>query len=116
MVKQIVILLLIASVVSLALGEYAAAAVIIIIVMANAILGVVQETRAEAALDELKSVSADKADVQRDGKRCEVPATELVPGDIVYLDMGCQIPVCYPRCCPYTLMLLVLILFVVLIG
>jgi Ca2+-transporting ATPase len=91
---SIVIMLIVASIASIALGEYIAAAVIIIIVLANAILGVVQETRAEAALDELKSVSAEKADVHRDGKRTEIAATELVPGDIVYLDMGCQIPVC----------------------
>jgi Ca2+-transporting ATPase len=58
------------------------------IVMLNAILGVVQESRAEEALAALKKMAAPEAQVLRDGKRVTVPAPQLVPGDIVFLEAG----------------------------
>jgi Ca2+-transporting ATPase len=88
----IVILLIIASVISALLGDWLEAAVIMLIVVLNAILGVVQESRAEEALAALKKMAAPESHVLRNGKRVSVPARELVPGDVVYLEAGNFVP------------------------
>jgi len=58
----------------------------------NAVLGIVQERRAEEALAALKKLAAPDAQVIRDGKRVSVPSYELVPGDIVFLETGNFVP------------------------
>ena len=58
----------------------------------NAIMGIIQESRAEAALTALKKLAAPEANVVRDGHRVSVPAPQLVPGDIVFLEAGNYIP------------------------
>lgn len=88
----LVIMLIVASLVSIGLGEYKAAVVIIIIVIANATLGVIQESRAGAALDALSSLAAPRTDVQRDGQILNIDSAELVPGDVVILDLGRKVP------------------------
>ncbi len=88
----VVILLIVASVISALLGDYIEAAAIIAIVVLNAILGIVQEQRAEQALAALKKLAAPDAQVIRDGVRRSVPTYNLVPGDIVYLEAGNFIP------------------------
>ena len=88
----VVILLIIASVISALLGDYVEAIAIMAIVVLNAILGIVQEQRAEEALAALKRLAAPDAQVLRDGHRKAVPARELVPGDIVHLEAGNYIP------------------------
>jgi Ca2+-transporting ATPase len=88
----IVILLIIASIVSALLGDWIEAGVILLIVVLNAILGVVQESRAEEALAALKKMAAPESQVLRDGQRVSVPARELVPGDIVFLETGNYVP------------------------
>ncbi len=88
----IVILLIVASVISALLGEWLEAGVILLIVVLNAILGVIQESRAEEALAALKKMAAPESHVLRDGKRLSVPARELVPGDVVFLETGSFIP------------------------
>ncbi len=88
----IIILLLVAVVISALLGDWVEAIVILAIVVLNTILGVVQESRAEQALEALKKMSAPEAQVLRDGSRRSVPATELVPGDIVLLESGNFVP------------------------
>jgi P-type Ca2+ transporter type 2C len=65
---------------------------ILVIVLANAVLGYVQEARAEAALAALKSMAAAQASVVRDGTRRAVPAADLVPGDLVVVKEGDTIP------------------------
>ena len=65
---------------------------IVLIVLINAFIGVIQESRAEAALAALKNMSAPSAKVQRDGVRQVVEATDLVPGDIVFLEAGDLVP------------------------
>ena len=62
------------------------------IVLLNAIMGFVQEERAEAAVAALRAMSADNATVLRDDVRRRVPAAELVPGDVVFIDSGDAIP------------------------
>jgi Ca2+-transporting ATPase len=88
----VVILLIVASVVSALLGDYVEAAAIMAIVVLNSILGIVQEQRAEQALAALKKLAAPDAQVLRDGLRRSVPAYNLVPGDIVFLEAGNFIP------------------------
>ena len=88
----VVILLIIASIISALLGDYVEAAAIMAIVVLNSVLGIVQEQRAEEALAALKRLAAPDAQVIRDRRRKAVPARELVPGDIVYLEAGNYIP------------------------
>ena len=88
----VVILLIVASIVSALLGDYVEAAAIMAIVVLNAVLGIVQEQRAEEALAALKRLAAPDAQVIRDGRRQVVPAREVVPGDIVFLEAGNYIP------------------------
>jgi P-type Ca2+ transporter type 2C len=88
----VVILLIVAALVSALLGDWVEASAIMAIVVLNAILGVIQENRAEQALAALKKLAAPEAHVLRDGKRITIPARELVPGDMVYLEAGNFVP------------------------
>ena len=88
----IVILLIVAAVVSALLGEWIDASAIMAIVIMNAILGIIQEQRAEAALAALKKLAAPEARVLRDGHNITVSSRDLVPGDIVFLEAGNHIP------------------------
>ena len=88
----VVILLIVASIISALLGDYVEAAAIMAIVVLNAVLGVVQESRAEAALAALKKMAAPEAEVIRDGHRQKISSRELVPGDVVLLEAGNFVP------------------------
>ncbi len=88
----VVILLIVASVISALLGDYVEASAIMAIVVLNAVLGIVQEQRAEEALAALKRLAAPDAQVLRDGRRQSIPARELVPGDMVFLEAGNYVP------------------------
>jgi Ca2+-transporting ATPase len=88
----VVILLIVASAISALLGDYVEAAAIMAIVVLNAVLGIIQERRAEEALAALKKLAAPDAQVIRDGRRTTLPSYELVPGDIVFLEAGNFIP------------------------
>jgi Ca2+-transporting ATPase len=88
----LIFILIGAALISLALGEMEEAAAILAIVILNAVLGVIQEKRAEEALAALQKMAAPEARVIRDGHRRTVPARELVPGDIVFLEAGNYVP------------------------
>ena len=88
----LVIVLLAAALISALLGDWIEAVVILAIVVLNAILGVVQEHRAEQAMAALRRLAAPEAHVIRGRHRQNVPARELVPGDIVLLEAGNYIP------------------------
>ncbi|WP_003541582.1 calcium-transporting P-type ATPase, PMR1-type [Desulfotomaculum nigrificans] len=87
-----VLVLIAATIVSGLLGEWADAITIMIIVLINAILGFVQEFRAEKSMEALKALTAPEARVIRGGIERKLPAAELVPGDIVLLDTGDRVP------------------------
>lgn len=85
-------ILLGAAVVSAVVGEYSDAVIIAIVIILNAVIGVIQESKAEKALDALKQLSTPKAVVKRNGELVEIPSEEVVPGDIIILDAGRYIP------------------------
>ena len=73
-------------------GELFEPALIVLIVIVNAVMGVMQESKAEKALDALKNMSAPHARVVRNGKEMLIDASELVPGDIIKLEAGDFVP------------------------
>ena len=85
-------LLVAAAVVSGAIGEVVDTIAILAIVVLNAVVGFVQEYRAERALQALRTMAAPHATVVRDGHAASLPAAELVPGDVVLLEAGAIVP------------------------
>ena len=73
-------------------GGFFEPVLILLIVILNAVMGVIQESRAEKALEALKGLSAPHARVIRDGKEAVINASELVPGDIIRLEAGDFVP------------------------
>ena len=90
--SPVVIILLIATLVTALLGEVPDSIAIGVIVIINAIIGYFQETKAEAAVEALKKLSAPKARVLRNGNILEVMGAELCPGDILILEAGDYVP------------------------
>ena len=88
----LVLILIAAAIVSLLLGEWLDALVIILLVILNALIGVVQESKADRALASLRKMAAPEARVMRSGRSAQVPARELVPGDLVLLEPGSLVP------------------------
>lgn len=83
-----VIILIVAAVISAFTGNLESTAVIIVVLILNAILGTVQHVKAEKSLEALKSLSAPAAKVLRNGKKQEIAAKDVVPGDILLLEAG----------------------------
>lgn len=90
----LIIILLIAAVVSLIIDphEWVESLVIFIVVMINAILGVIQEDKAEKSLEALKKMSSPSCKVIRNGKVDQIPSNELVVGDIILVEAGDFVP------------------------
>jgi Ca2+-transporting ATPase len=88
-----ILVLLAAAILSLVVGHDLADAIIIFaVIILNAVMGTVQEAKAEAALEALKKLSAPAAKVIRDGRVTTAPAADLVPGDVVLLEAGDHVP------------------------
>ncbi|HHD2584164.1 TPA: calcium-transporting P-type ATPase, PMR1-type [Clostridium perfringens] len=85
-------ILIIAAIISAFLGEISDALIILLVIIINAVIGVIQESKAEKALDALKELSTPKALVKRDGSLKEILSEYIVPGDIVIIDAGRYIP------------------------
>ncbi len=86
------ILLFIAALVSAVLGDWIEVVVILVIVVLNAVLGYVQEVKAEQSMEALKRMAVPRVRVRRDGKTQDISARELVPGDVVILETGNIVP------------------------
>lgn len=85
-------ILLGAAILSGFMKEYSDSVIILIVILINALIGVIQESKAEKSLEALKKLSTPKAIVKRDGNIKEIPSEEVVVGDIIILDAGRYIP------------------------
>jgi magnesium-transporting ATPase (P-type) len=90
--NPLILVLIVAGTVTALMQHYIDSAVIFGVVVINAIIGFVQEGKAESALDAVRAMLASYATVLRDGKRHQVDSAELVPGDIVLLESGDRVP------------------------
>ncbi|MEY8839118.1 cation-transporting P-type ATPase, partial [Cribrihabitans sp. XS_ASV171] len=88
----LIYVLLGAALVTFLLGHAVDTAVILAVVLANAVIGFVQEGRAEKAMEAIHQMLAPKAAVLRDGRRISIEGAEVVPGDIVLLEAGDRPP------------------------
>jgi Ca2+-transporting ATPase len=89
---MLIYVLLAAAIITLFIGEYVDAIIIILVVLINAVIGVVQEFKAEKAIEALQKMTTPRSLVRRDGEIKEINSEELVPGDIIILDAGRFIP------------------------
>lgn len=88
----LIFILLIAAAISMALREMSDTAIILAVIVMNGAVGVIQEGKAKRGLEALKKLTSPTAVVKREGIYREIPASELVVGDLVSLEAGCQIP------------------------
>jgi Ca2+-transporting ATPase len=88
----LIVILLIATGLSLAVGETIDAIIIFAITIASALLGFIEEFRSEKAVEALRKMTAPTALVLRDGKETRIPANRIVPGDLVFLYTGDKVP------------------------
>lgn len=89
---MLIYVLLGAAAITIAIGEYSDAIIIILVVVLNAVIGVVQEFKAEKAVEALQKMTTPRSLVRRDGEIVEIDSEDVVPGDIVILDAGRFIP------------------------
>ena len=90
--SPLIYVLLVASIVTFFLHEYIDMAVILAVVILNAVIGFIQEVKAEQGVRSLKKMVQVKARALRDRREKELPASQLVPGDVVYLAAGMRVP------------------------
>lgn len=88
----LIVILIIAAIAAAYVGDTIDAVVILIVVVINAVVGFIQEYRAEKAMEKLKGLISSEAVVIRDGREQKIPASDLVPGDIVIIEEGDNIP------------------------
>jgi Ca2+-transporting ATPase len=91
-INVLIIVLIVSATISLFLGKHVESISIFIIVALAAILGTIQEYQAGKALEALRRMASPNATVVRDGQTVEIPATELVPGDVVVISYGNKVP------------------------
>ena len=88
----LIYILLVSSIISFALKEIADAIIIIFVILMNGIIGFIQEEKATKSLEALKKLTTQEATVKRDGILMTIPASELVVGDIIFLEEGQAVP------------------------
>ena len=89
---MLIYVLLAAAVITFFIHEYADSIIILLVIILNAVIGVIQEFKAEKAVEALQKMTTPKSLVRRDGKAIEINSEEVVPGDIVLLDAGRYVP------------------------
>ncbi|MFV8270137.1 cation-translocating P-type ATPase [Flavobacterium sp. GT2N3] len=87
-----ILILIAAAVISGLIGDLSDTIIILAIIIINAVVGFIQEYRAEKAMEALKNMVANHARILRNGKKIDVPASDIVPGDVVELEAGNVIP------------------------
>lgn len=87
-----IIILVVAAVLSGVFSEFADMCIILVVVIVNAVLGIVQESKAEKAIEALQRMSAPYSRIRRDNVICRVKSDEIVPGDIILLEAGDFVP------------------------
>ena len=90
--ELVVLILIAAAVISIVVGEWADSIAILAIVLMNGILGFIQEERAERSLAALRDMASPMAKTLRDGELHVLPARELVPGDVIQIESGDNVP------------------------
>jgi cation-transporting P-type ATPase F len=90
--QPLVIILLAATLITLFLQEWVEAGVIFGVILINAVIGFIQESKALKAIDALARAMVSSAMVQRTGRRQKIPAQDLVPGDVIFLQSGDKVP------------------------
>ena len=88
----LIFILFIAAAISMLLGEVSDTAIILAVILVNSVVGVIQEGKAQKALESLKQMTSPSALIRQNGVLKEIPARDLLPGDIVCLDAGRQVP------------------------
>lgn len=88
----LIYVLLAATVITFAIGEYVDAVIILLVIVLNAVIGVIQEYKAEKAIEALQQMTTPKSLVRRNGELVEINSEHIVPGDIVVIDAGRYIP------------------------
>ena len=88
----LIFVLFLAAAISMLLREFSDTVIILVVILVNSVVGVLQEGKAQKALDALKQMTSPVAVVKREEKVYEIPASQLVPGDIVLLEAGRQVP------------------------
>ena len=91
-ISPLIYVLLVAVAISFIVGHFMDAWVILAVLVLNAVIGFVQETRAEQAMEALIRMAAPKASIRRNGKSRDIPARDIVPGDILLLETGDKVP------------------------
>lgn len=90
--NYLILILIAATIIAVFLGDFTDALVISVVIILNTLLGFYQEYRAEKSIEALKKLTTPKAIVIRGGHEEEIPASELVPGDLVLIETGARIP------------------------
>lgn len=88
----LVMILIVASIISALSGNMESTIVILLVLIVNAIIGTVQHVKAQKSMESLRKLSAPKTKVLRDGRKEEIDARDLVPGDIVFIEAGDIVP------------------------
>ena len=90
--QPLIYILLAAAAITFSLQEYVDSSVIFLVVLINAVIGYLQESRAEKAIEALEHMTSTEAVVRREGHTSKIPAVDLVPGDVVLLQTGDKVP------------------------
>ena len=88
----LIFILFVAAAISLLLREYGDMAIILAVVLLNATVGVIQEGKAKKSLEVLKQMTSPHALLLEGDEVWQIPAADLIPGDLVVLEAGCQVP------------------------